>query len=200
MTRKRDRGQPPQTAGRDRRRTFLGDEPWLEILNKLATLAALGFGVWAYFNTVEPVFEIQRRLAEERQRAGLLAHEVAGLKSERAALLQRLAEYPGYRRGIVLSYLIDVKKDLQREAAIYQRLAPAGFDLREHSLARVDAALKRLGSPASGSIQSYQKEALEFVRRFVDETIPAGATKVDVLDEVLDAYVRQEAAGGEGRR
>jgi hypothetical protein len=179
------------------KRPFLGDDSWLGISHKLIPLATLGFGVWAYFNSVRPVFEKTMEFEAERQRVGTLSKEVQSLKRDREILQQQVersqTDAATHRRGIVLAYLSDIKRELQRDVSEYQTIVPPeALDLRGYSIAYADVKLKRLGSPPPGSPESYQKEALEFFRQFVDRTIPPGASDVRWFDDLLNAYDRQK--------
>lgn len=184
--------------GKLRARPILGKDSWLEISHKLTTIAALFFGAWAYFNSVQPVFEKEQDLQTQRERAQALAHDLEQLRLERSLLQQQLERFQAVaaanRRGIVLSHLSNIKKELQREARTYQQLAPGAFDLRDYSLAYADALLEMLGPVEPGSPESYQKEALEFLREFVIRNIPPKATDVRWFNQLLDAYDRQDQA------
>jgi len=176
------------------RRSFLGDDSWLEVTTKLVTLATLGFGVWAYYHSVQPVFEKESELQRQRLRAGHLTAEVNRLQADRTFLQDQIERYHKagsiYRRGIVLSYLSEIRLQIERDAR-HSAESSAPFDLRAHSLTYADAQLKGLGSPPPDSPESYRKQALLFFRRFA-KALPPGRSEVGPLDRLLEAYEEQE--------
>ncbi|HXO22487.1 MAG TPA: hypothetical protein VOA87_21410 [Thermoanaerobaculia bacterium] len=180
--------------------SFWGDGAGIDHLHKLVstfvTLSTFVFGIWVYYNSVRPVFEKQAELRAERQRVKQLDSEIKNLKQERTALQQGLERFQNaattHRRAIVLAHLMQLRSELRRDAALYRQQGLGAFDLRVYALAKVDASLKRLGPAPSDSAASYQKEALEFLRSFIDRTIPQHATDERWLDPLLDAYDRQQ--------
>lgn len=203
MSRRDRRADAPRSpTPPSRRRPLLGEDSWLEIVNKLVTIGTLGFGIWIYFHSVQPVFEKEEALARAQRRVHGTERQLAQMAFEGRLLQQQLKEYQAeaaaHRHGIVLGYLIDVKGELQRQTVRYQR-TPERFDLRDHALAYLEASIQRLGSPAEGSIGSYHKEALEIFQRYVEERVPAGTVDGRVLDGVLDDYDRREQLGGSPR-
>ncbi|HVF59364.1 MAG TPA: hypothetical protein VNJ70_06080 [Thermoanaerobaculia bacterium] len=186
------------------RRTFLGEDSWLEIFQKAATMAALAFGVYAYVYSVKPVFEkeselqAQQQLVEQlRAEVGQRKNEVDQLKNERSVLQQELERTQAFSaakdEGLVFSYLAGMRWHVEEEARSQER-AGAAFEVRASSLAYANWVLEHLESPAPGSPESYQKEAAEFFQRFVARTIRPKETDVSKLGLLLDAYAR------EGRR
>ncbi len=176
------------------RRTFLGEDSWLEIFQKAATMAALAFGVYAYVYSVKPVFEKESELQTQQALVQQLRNEVAQLKNERTTLQQQLERTQALSaandEGLVFWHLAEMRRYVEEEARSQTR-AGAAFDLRDFSLAYARAMLRRLGSPAPGSPESYQKEAAEFFRRFVDRAVPPQEADVRPLDPLLDAYARE---------
>ena len=179
-----------QTSGR----TFLGDDSWFEILQKAVTMAALAFGVWAYFYSVKPVFEKDRELRAHRERVQQLRGEIRQLRNERSVLQQQLERTQALSaandEGLVFWHLAEMRQYVEKEAQS-QAQAAAAFDLHDFSLAYARAVLDRLGSPAPGSPESYQKEAAEFFHQFVVRTVPAKEADVSRLGLLLDAYARE---------
>jgi hypothetical protein len=179
------------------RRTFLGEDSWFEILQKAVTMAALAFGVWAYFYSVKPVFEKEGELQTQRALVQQLRGETRQLKNERSTLQQRLERSQALSaandEGLVFWHLAEMRRYVEEEARSQTRAA-APFDLRDFSLAYARAVLRRLGRPAPGSPESYQKEAAEFFHQFVVRTVPPKEADVSRLGLLLDAYAR------EGRR
>ena len=182
------------------RRSFLGDDSWLEVTTKLVTLATLGFGVWAYYHSVQPVFEKESELQRQRLRAGHLTAEVSQLQADRKLLQEQLERYHHagsiYRRGIVLSYMSEIRLKIERDARRYAESSAKPFDLRAHSLTYADAQLKALGSPPPDSPESYRKKALLFFRSFA-RSLPPGRSEAGLLDRLLEAYDEQETAATE---
>jgi hypothetical protein len=165
----------------------------MEIANKLVTIGALGFGVWAYFFSVKPVFDKEDKLQRQTRRAESLQERVGLLEDERSKLQQRLLRVQSFigtnRKGIVLSHLAEIRRAIEKDARAYQGMAPVGFDLRNYSLAWAQAQLKRLGHPQPGSAAAYEREAFEF---------PPGTDDVRWLAPLLDAYDRESVSAGGG--
>ncbi|MFM5858848.1 hypothetical protein ACET53_06075 [Aeromonas veronii] len=42
------------------------DDGFLEHMVKISTILSLGFGVWAYFSTIHPVFEKEKELQQAK--------------------------------------------------------------------------------------------------------------------------------------
>lgn len=194
-------------AGRPRRkRSLFGEDSKLEIANKLVTILALGFGVWAYFFSVKPVFDKEERLQAQTRRAENLQRRVdeqrQGLSRQSQRLDRLQALLGNNRKGIVLSYLAEIRNTIEQDARAYQDMAPVqdkapvGFDLRDYSLAWAAAQLKRLGQPQPGSAEAYEKDALDFFQAFVDGRVPPGTADVGWLSPLLDAYDRESRASG----
>lgn len=185
-----------------RRRPLLGEETWLEVFHKLATVAALGFAGWVYFHSVQPVFQKERQLQRERERTDRMAREVARMESDLRVLWQQLEEHhwaaAAQRRGIILYHLSEIRRQVVADALAYRRTSPAAFDLRDYCAAYAAALLERLGSPPPGSPESYRQAALEYFRRFATEIIPPGQSEPYWLDPLLDTFDRQE--GGRAAR
>ena len=176
------------------RRSFLGDDSWLEVTTKLVTLATLGFGIWVYYHSVQPVFEKESELQRQRLRAGQLTAEVSRLQTDRRRLQEQIEGYQQvgsiYRRGIVLSYLSEIRLKIEQDAR-YAAESSAPFDLRAHSLRYADAQLKGLGSPPPDSPESYRKAAVLFFRSFAVRALRPGRSGVGPLDRLLEAYDEQ---------
>lgn len=184
-------------SGREGRRSFWGDGPGIDLAHKLATfsiaISTLAFAIFVYVHSVRPVFQKQIELDTAKQRARQLASEISNQKRERAALEQRLEAFQKslalYRRGVVLSWLSQLRADLRSVAPLYRRQNPGSFDLRKYALARADAQLKQLGRVDKGDPRL---QALEFFRQFVGRKVPPRSTDVHLLDSLLEDYDRQQ--------
>ncbi|HEX5757836.1 MAG TPA: hypothetical protein VF121_01445 [Thermoanaerobaculia bacterium] len=176
------------------RRTFLGEDSWIEIFQRAATIAALAFGFYAYVHSVKPVFEKESELQAHRERVQQFRAVTRQLENDRSTLQQRVeglqALAAANDEGLVFWHLAEIRDFVVREARLQQQ-AGAAFDLRDFSLAYASAVLDRSEPATPGSSAGHQRKAVEFFRLFVERTIPPGQSDARRLGPLLDAYDRQ---------
>lgn len=176
-------------------RTWFGDASILEIAVHLTVIigGVLGAAVLLYGLVANGPSEKEEQELRTKGAAEPSA-QVEQLVSERTALQTQLEIYQAqaafYRKGIVLSYLAEHRRQIEREAREH-RAARSAFDLQAYCMAYTQAQLARLGAVEPGSPKSYEHEALRFLRSFAEARIPAESSDPAPLADLLNAFDRQ---------
>ncbi|MFC5708057.1 hypothetical protein [Aeromonas eucrenophila] len=74
-------------------RLYKQDDGFLEHMVKISTIISLGFGVWAYFSTIHPVFEKEKELQQAKIDNQSLVSTKNELKSQLKTLDSKILEH-----------------------------------------------------------------------------------------------------------
>ncbi|MFK4074183.1 hypothetical protein ACI2KX_10830 [Ectopseudomonas khazarica] len=110
---------------------FKDEDGCLEVLAKSATILGVLFGVWAYFNTIHPVFEKEMELQGLRGESQVLASNlnelkasVAALRQDKSALLNSVGLLKGRQKDL-LEEIDEKERDLRNMTASFENASDA---------------------------------------------------------------------------
>ncbi|HFG1911445.1 TPA: hypothetical protein ACGF3T_003270 [Vibrio cholerae] len=179
--------------GNNEVKLYKSDDGFLDHLVKITTILSLGFGVWAYFNTIHPVFEKEKELQQAKidnqllvstkhdlnsqlkdLKAQVLAHEESiTLLREQEAELNSMMVYKENELKTINSKLGEAKSvAVLNKLNYYMDKMINGYLLaistgKKEQFDAVDYAKKLLTTHDSDS-DPYNQEAFVFFKNYVE--------------------------------